>query len=471
MRKLHLPTFTEPLLAPKPAVVAPLMFRHRKCHSEGETNLSIAKISSSSTLRSSEEKPPVGGKAMRQPSGKGSDAMSVLTGIFKTNPSALRLHREMTICIANGEADRASDLASVLAGVVKRVLQRNPGEQVCAGGSGSVAAEASPANLMSKPTEAMPIMNEEHAEFLVSNVLRGVSFTGSQQSEQRPGVTHVDSLGVALRGANHHSWSHLPFWKDPGALRLTVLESAFEMTLGDDNDHPLRPGSAEAEEFEKRQMALLDVYLTREQKKWERQKGAIARVLVSTAKRLGLTPEEIHAAQQAECEVGVSQGSGRLNVLKQCNIIVRGEVPEMAELQMKDSGAGSVHAFAAEELEVLVKRMNERGAPLSQHDKDLAMFELVMSKSKMRYVVGLHRELQLALDEAVALKKAKVGGESVSGSTFFVDAALKALNKVAPDGTEESAEDVECIEVISAPVLPFTFMLKMCLWFDPPIPM
>ncbi|RHW68926.1 hypothetical protein DPX39_100064400 [Trypanosoma brucei equiperdum] len=439
----------------------PMTSQRRSCH-EG---IPSGRVTGNSVTPLSEmrENNAIGveavGKERKRP-----DAMTVLSNVFRTNPAALRLHRELTICIANGETERASDLASVLAGLVKRTTRLDDIEQKCAeeGGRSKV------------PNDPVPVVSEETVEFLTSNVVRGVS---SQSRLESIEILHNDAPGAPYLGekvaeaAEVKDSEPLPFWKNPDALRLTLLESAFEMALADDNENPLQPGSVEADCLEKERMEILDAYLKREGKRWELQKAAVARAIVATVKDLGVVPEDIHAALQAEGELRLNGSDKRFNVLKHCNIIVRGEVPEVMELQMKGTATRNVEASVSQELDVLINRMSSTGTPLSQRDKDLALFELVMSKSKMRYVVGLHRELQVALDTAPALRKLAVEHRAKSGSVLFVERALKMLNKVAPDGSETTAEDVECIDTISTPVLPFTFMLKMCLWFEAPVAM
>ncbi|RHW69767.1 hypothetical protein DPX39_100064800 [Trypanosoma brucei equiperdum] len=147
------------------------------------------------------------------------------------------------------------------------------------------------------------------------------------------------------------------------------------MALADDNENPLQPGSVEADCLEKERMEILDAYLKREGKRWELQKAAVARAIVATVKDLGLVPEDIHAALQAEGELRLNGSDKRFNVLKHCNIIVRGEVPEVMELQMKGTATRNVEASVSQELDVLINRMSSTGTPLSQRDKDLALFE------------------------------------------------------------------------------------------------
>ncbi|KAF8293593.1 hypothetical protein TcBrA4_0075560 [Trypanosoma cruzi] len=126
-------------------------------------------------------------------------------------------------------------------------------------------------------------------------------------------------------------------------------------------------------------MMLLDEYLTREKKRWETQKGAIGRAVLTTAQQLGVTPEDLHSVlEEADSTRNVSGQDGCLRVLKHCNLIIRGEAPEV-ELMAKNT-AGSMRAAAEEELEVLVSRMERSGSPLTPQERELALFELVMTK-------------------------------------------------------------------------------------------
>nr|CCC52243.1 conserved hypothetical protein [Trypanosoma vivax Y486] len=328
-------------------------------------------------------------------------AMAVLCRVFQSHPSALRLHHEMTKCIACGEAEQAADLASVLANVVKRVsLSAEARQNACAQPAQGVSS--STLNKATSPDDTMPVATLEDVNFSIESVRRSLSSASSDwaikafidgESDTKNQTTLGD--GVLPTAVNHHN---APFWKRPDALRVTLLETAFEMGLSDGDDDPLKPGSSEAEAVEKQRMALLDAYLTREGKRWGQQKAAVGRVVLTTAKRLGIVPENIHTAQRVDGERFPDTRHDRFNVLKHCNLIVRGECPEVMELQCNTGSNGSeVHAAATAELEVLARRMEERGTPLSPIEKEMALYELVITKNRVRYVVGLHRELQIAL--------------------------------------------------------------------------
>ncbi|KAF5224939.1 hypothetical protein ECC02_001872 [Trypanosoma cruzi] len=397
------------------------------------------------------------------------DPMATLTDIFRAHPSALRLHRELTICVANGEAERAADLAYVLAETVKRVCnQMGSGtEQNTKLTSSPTPADSSAAEAGIVAKEYMPPMGPEDVEISMETTRRRVLEENS--GDVAEAFIKGESENTSSGNAHPALCDNPPFWKQPTALRVTLLEAAFELTLpdGGDADNPLSPRSTEVEEHEKRNMALLDEYLTREKKRWEMQKGAIGRAVLTTAQQLAVTPEDLHSVlEETDSTRNVSGQDGCLRVLKHCNLIIRGETPEV-ELMAKNT-AGSVRAAAEEELEVLVSRMERSGSPLTPQERELALFELVMTKSKMRYVVGLHRDLQMALDASENLRRAASQKQLPSGSEVFTQKLVEKLNKVAADGSETSAEDLELIESLSAPVLPFTFMLKMCLWFDVP---
>ncbi|RNF05147.1 hypothetical protein TraAM80_04707 [Trypanosoma rangeli] len=425
------------------------LLQRRGCRRQGEMTSSMAALSNASR--------------------DGRDPMTTLTDVFKAHPSALRLHRELTICLSNGEAKRAADLASVLAETVKRVCKqmREGTEEKTEGTPLSTPVGPSETTAANDVKEyALPV-GPEDIEFSTEATRRYVldkhsddsaeAFIKAEREHPRSGDSGIPVCG------------NPPFWKQPSALRVTLLETSFEMTLtdGEDAENPLCPRSTEVEEHEKNRMALLDEYLTREKKRWELQKGAIGRAVLTTAQTLGLTPEHLHSALgEKSGTTHIAGQDGRFSVLKHCNLIIRGEAPEV-ELMAKEA-AGRVRAAAEEELEVLASRMERRGLPLTPQERELALFELVLTKSKMRYVVGLHRELQVALDACEALRREASQQRIFSGSEFFTQKVVEKLNKVAPDDSETSAEDVELIEILSAPVLPFTFMLKMCLWFDVP---
>ncbi|RNF03639.1 uncharacterized protein Tco025E_08181 [Trypanosoma conorhini] len=394
------------------------------------------------------------------------DPMATLTAVFRTHPSALRLHRELTICLAQGESERAADLASVLAETVKRVCNQMEQGTVerAKSASFSTRTDSSEAEGGDGATEYVPPMGPGDIEFSMEATRRRVLGTNAAAA-----FIKGESEDPPSGDAGASACDKPPFWRQPSALRVTLLEASFEMTLaeGDDAENPLSPRGTGVEEHEKEKMALLDEYLTREKKRWELQKGAIGRAVLMTAQQLGITPEDLHIAlEEKNGTKHFSNRDGCLRVLKHCNLIIRGEAPEV-EL-MAEEADGGVRAAAEEELEVLVSRMQALGSPLTPEEREMARFELILTKSKMRYVVGLHRELQMALDASEALRREASQQQVFSGSGFFTQKVVERLNKVAPDGSETGAEDVELIETLSAPVLPFTFMLKMCLWFDVP---
>lgn len=398
------------------------------------------------------------------------DPMARLTNIFRAYPSCLRLHRQLTMSLAEGDGERAADLAALLADTIKRV--GNQEEE-----RGQEAGDPSPPLTAPHPSEGrkeslvqdnVPAVGPENVEFALEKTRH--SLLARHAENVADAFIECENATAPVTGSDPKASVALPFWKQPSALRVTLLEASFELTLPDglDADSPLSQESTEAEKHEEKQMALLDEYLTREKKRWETQKGAIGRVVLTTAQRLGLTPEDLHGAleEKGGTTRDTTGQDGRLRLLKHCNLVVRGEVPEVALFDKR--AAGDVRAAAEEELEALARRMEQRGLPLTPKDREMALFELVMTKSKMRYVFGLHRELQIALNASEALQRLAAQEKVSSGSEVFFQRVVEGLNKVAPDGTEKSAEDVELVDVLSTPVLPFTFMLKMCLWFDIP---
>ncbi|KAH9582165.1 hypothetical protein LSM04_006806 [Trypanosoma melophagium] len=411
----------------------------------------------------------------QRPLQNGRDPMLTLTTVFRNKPSALRLHRELTLCLANGEAEKAADLASVLAETVRRViLQETDKEQKET--SKQVVSTTSSDNSVDSNTEGvkdqdMPRVVLDDIEYSVEKMRH--SLISNNANNTVNAFIEGDAKNISETESSEPSESlNLPFWKQTSALRVTLLETSFEMTLpeGDDVENPLSLKGAEVEQHEKECLSLLDEYLAREQKRWEAQKKAIGRVILLTAQRLGIIPEDLFSSRNANSNTDTpSSHDGRFRVFKHCNLIVRGEVPETAELlQLKSPADNDIHATVAEELRILVQRMEERGCPLSPREKEMALFELIMTKSKMRYIVGLHRELQVALDESNKLRELCSQKKLSIASEAFSHEVIEKLNKLEPDGTEKSAEEVELIELLSTPVIPFTFMMKMCLWFDIP---
>lgn len=429
--------------------------------------------------------------------------MEVLSGVFQQHPSALRLHRNLVISLARGDAESAADLAAALAQQVQRVLRSNTeaseavveaaastAESPAVNASGEVGQDQPPTALAEDVEEAIGKAREAALQSLSPDDL--VSMTPAEDSRNDSGDS---SSPPTVTETNSSSANDVPFWQSSESLSITLLESAFETVLPGDEDgaHPLSEAGRRAAEHEAQQVAILEQYLTNEADRWKAQKNAVAKTVLDVARTLQLTPADLQAGEGAG-KTGTAtsesaeapQSSSRLNVLKHFNLVVRGEVPEVV---VADADAAS--DAVAEELAVLKERMVQMNTPLSPQEEAMARYELLMSATRMRYVVGVHRDLQLALEHSAGLQRAmKAAGvpASTSASTFFVDEVMKALhrdpdtltavNRAAALAEEKgqgvgqqtavSVAEVEAVRALATPVLPFTFLLKCCLWFDIP---
>ncbi|EPY35324.1 hypothetical protein AGDE_07460 [Angomonas deanei] len=358
---------------------------------------------------------------------KKQNPMQVLTAVFQAHPTTLRLHRELTISIAEGDVERSADLAGLLASKVKAICAEQKTIQD--------VAPTTPED------QSVPELSNLNLESVVDKV--------NQELQQRADQQQV---GETTQPTSSKKDKDAIFWKSPESLTITILESAFETILPDGDQNLLSPSGAGVIQSEQQSLAILDDYLVKEEKRWKEQKSAISHTVLAVAKRLQLTPSDLHAAE--------TPVEGKLSPLKHCNVIVRGEVPEVS---------GEAGETVETQLQELKKRMKELGSPMSEQEEQVARYELSLQKSKMRYVVGLHRDLQNALDHCEILQNASGNETGVSGSAFFVNEVIKALNR-SPDQleTEEGAtvQAVEEATTLSTPVLPFTFMLKTCLWFN-----
>ncbi|KAK7199857.1 hypothetical protein NESM_000033600 [Novymonas esmeraldas] len=393
--------------------------------------------------------------------------MELLSSVFQSHPHALRLHRELTVAIADGDSARASDLAGVLASTVQRVVASHEAGGDTAAPAGPPGARDSELDLpAARPEDVEQAMDKTHEV-----LLRHVADVGDRSAARMGAGDGATSASAATAAG-----SSLPFWRDPQQLCVTVLESAFETEVPDgEAQDTLSPAGNRAAEHEAAQMRILESYLERDSARWKAQKSAVAKVVLEVARSMGVTPEDLQSAEgaTAPADTAVAPGEQRLNVLRHSNIVVRGEMPAAAV------PGGSVDDSVAEELRALQQRMADLGQPLTAEEVCMARYELQMSKSKMRYVVGVHKELQLALDHSTTLRDAPAqqaqaaATPTLTGTERFMAEVIRSLNegadaygaKVAAAGESLTLENVEARKALEAPVLPFTFMLKCCLWF------
>ncbi|KAL7706482.1 hypothetical protein N2W54_006383 [Lotmaria passim] len=461
--------------------------------------------------------------------------MELLTYVFQQHPSALRLHRELTIALASGDAARAADLAGVLATTVQRVVTT-----AAASAEATTTAHVSPSAQKSRVDTAGGGADSENVPSSSRELLTSESAAAAARSSHDLPTPSADDVEEALEktreavlqrrlpappsaqfnaeeshdrsGKPDEQLRRLPFWRDPQCLCVTVLESVFEMDVPDgEAQDSLSAAGNRAANCEAQQVRILETYLEKEAARWKAQKAAIAKIVLDVARRLQITPEDLQSAEGFSSASAVASGgegnhgsteSGegrRLNVLRHNNLVIRGEVPAAAAAAASSSssstessdqhGANDVDA----QLAALGERMSSLGTPLTPEEVQMARFELQMSQSKMRYVVGVHRDLQLALDNRVSAKQAihkhaaslppaaaaaaaadDTASSSATGTQLFIDEVIRALNegseafsaRATAHEASLTVEDVSARQVAETPVVPFTFMLKCCLWFD-----
>lgn len=393
--------------------------------------------------------------------------MEVLSSVFHRHPPALRLHRELTIAIADGDAERAGELANVLARTVRRVMaaaEAAAGTPTDAGATArSQAAEVESGEMPRASAEDVTVALDKTREALLARE-GGVAGHGGDE----PGSLGAGPSPSALP----------PFWRDPAHLCVTVVESAFETEVPDGEvQGTLSAAGNAAAAHEAAQLRILDGYLEKEAVRWKAQKAAVAKIVLDVARSLGVTPAELQSAEGLEAQKAGADTSARLNVLRHSNLVVRGEVPSAAAVPTSPSARAESSVEA--ELGALIKRMAALGQTMSAEEERMARYELQMSKVTMRYLVGVHRDLRLALDTSTALQEAlqrrgDADSHVTTGAELFTAAVIRALNEGAEAysadavaaGAPLSLESVQAREAAATPVLPFTFMLKCCLWFN-----
>ncbi|GET93214.1 hypothetical protein, conserved [Leishmania tarentolae] len=410
-----------------------------------------------------------GGTASRQVS---RHPMELLSSVFERHPPALRLHRELTIALANGDAASAADLASVLATTVQRVVAEQEADSNAVATSPDRRASVEHSSQSDIPTAGLTDV-EEAVEKTRQALFHQVK---TQTTNNEFGVTDAGATFSAPGTAERS----IPFWRDPERLCVTVLESTFETeVVGGEFQDTLTAAGNQAAQHEAVQLSILEAYLEKEATRWKAQKSAIAKIVLDVIRSLGLTPEDLQSfegiSSSTGADVGAAVGERKLNVLRHSNLVIRGEIPSST---LSKSASENVVGDVEAELLALEERMRSLGHPLTEAEARMARYELQMSKSKMRYVVGVHKELQLALDHSPALQatlKEKSTPETTfsTGTGMFMAEVIRALNEGTDAYSSSLTEadrkltvsNVRAREAVETPVLPFTFMLKCSLWF------
>lgn len=385
--------------------------------------------------------------------------MEVLSRVFQEHPPALRLHRELTIRLAAGDADAAADLAATLAESVVRV-QANWGKKDGKDDPTREPTSRGDANLGEEPPLTATLDVIANATTATQRALLDRATSQEFLDAVHCPVSPTDAASGQEFATGDES--ERPFWRSTNALSVTLLESAFEAD-GEVGNALTTAGSTLLDQ-EQQHVAVLAEYLNRDEQRWQAQKNAVAKILLDVARELGLTPEDLHASEETTVRP-------TLNPLQHSNLVVRAEVPTMALAANE-----TTEARIDEELSLLRKRMESQGTPMSPTEETMARYELQMVNTTMRYIVGIHRDLQTALDQSPAVLQAmRATGcdERVRGSGFFVQRAMEELHRTPDQVTSASkakgnlsVERVVIAENLMTPVVPYTYMLKCCLWFD-----
>ena len=311
-------------------------------------------------------------------------------GLLISDKAALRLHRELTVALANGDAETASDCASALA---KRMQKFS-------------AAQEQPEHESSQTTEvsdAPPAPTASTMELLIEKAaapqLSG-STTGTSDGSESAAASEINAV--------------------------TILSTDFESENEDDL----------------LDIKILDEYLKKENEAWKEQKRAVANRILVVAKELGITPEVVHGSETEQMK------DETFRPLRHVNLVIRAEMSRLdPEVEASVRTAAEAIKLRLEEKQQLVSQSGEQGSEeqiVQEHQfvGQVAFLELVAAKSHMKYSLGLHKDLEAALGQELAQK--------------FVSCAVSNLN------SSEKSDDVAIIRRV---VLPYTAMIKLCLWY------
>lgn len=378
----------------------------------------------STSSSSSKNRPLLSAKNSEQVSH--SDPMQRLSRVLLNSKHALFQHRELIKCLSEGDAERAADVAAALAQIVKNFTVSSNDTQ-------------------SSVTKNLPFCN---SDTVVKSMEKLSSFLESTPNHMNDDVSE-EKCGDIEKS-----------WHSADSLRITVLESVFETLDPDDSSSLDTPDESNV----KMDMEILDRYLLEQANEWKLQKKHLGLAILKASKSIGLTPADLHAHETSPVPISNKE---KLKPLKHVNVVVRGEVPETC-INRLDRESNEFEGECLKSLQALKKRMELQGSPLSEIEEKMALFELLRSKTSMRYSVGIHHSVQRALDESKAVKRHMLSSESKckTGSEYFVSTAIQLLNQDSETRAQEDEEKSFDLAVIEKPVIPFTFMLKCCLWFE-----
>lgn len=295
---------------------------------------------------------------------------------MQRDPTAVRMHKELLLSLAKGDAETSSDVAALLAKRIKNAAL-----------SGLQEPPATP------PSEPIPYSME--------------SLDGATQTLSRVIEGGLDKPAAAIS-------QNSPITKE---LTVTIIDSNFELAAAGEDDTVA----------EERDMKVLSQYLEADTAAWKAQKRAIARTLLEAARSSGISVEEL-------LQSDVANGSAipsRFIPYRECNVVVRCEVPPA------NVDEGAIEAQ-------LAPLRSQPG--WSAIAEDIARKEIELGHTSMRYKVGLHFSLESALGE--------------DKCRHFVTSTMQALNSPSESG--------DVFSTLTVPTMPFTYMLRLCLWVQDP---
>lgn len=415
-------------------------------------------------------------------SAKNENPMELLHKIFQSNKQAVVQHRELLICLAEGDIDGAGATAAALARSVKQSL-------TSASKSPPPQQEESPLadTPFRKPdAEILGVTTDKIAETLIkwkSNAMNGGSVDMMQRSSTATTASTTSSSTSKSHGDSMQA-SVAP-WNTVASLRAVVLETLFEtVDTGDSVGSSCAQGRLPKESHspliykEDRAQAekVLNQYLSEEGEKWKMQKHLIVSILLDLAKSMGLTPLDLHACEETGTSAfsSATKKETSLNPLKHTNLVVRGEMPDWIDI-----GVNGKEALVERECQKELNALKEQillsgGIPMKPAEEEMALYELRRTKTVLRYSVGIHRDLQHAFNKSENVKQfiqrthRKTADPLPSGAQYFVSQAIQLLNSdshkkfIHRTNTKQMGSSIS----IETPVIPFTFMLKCCLWFE-----
>lgn len=323
---------------------------------------------------------------------------------MQKDPQALRLHRELLLCLARGDTEGSSDVAALLA---KRI------------GAAATDAEAAPHHAQKAEADASAAAASGERIPYSPDALADVTDKLSS------------TLAASVEGAEADAAAQSPLSVAAAPLTVTIIDSNFELEAADEP----AGGEGGAAVADDAAMKVLSQYLESDDGAWRAQKQAVAKAVLDAARTSGITPDAL-------LQSDVATGAGIAAVFSpftECNVVVRCEVPP-------PSGADSLAAVEEQLAEM-------RGLPeWDAVSEAIAKRELEMGLVSMRYKVGLHYSIEAALGP--------------KRCAAFVSTAMRLLNNPAP--SVAGGPEADFYRHLAIPAMPYTYMVRLCLWMEDP---